>query len=101
MNAFGVVGPSDLLRTGGAVFLITRKSKLAKVLGYLWLAGEIYSLAQKERGLDPFTGRSLATGTTPTEDALMRFTGKAAPRPPQSGDGLAKPAFAGFLGYAL
>lgn len=76
----GVVQASDLLRTGGAIYLLTRKSKLAKFLGVLWLGGEIYSLTLRERGL--------VTGPTLAE----KLTGDAAPA-------AVTPSMKGLAGY--
>lgn len=93
---FGVIGWSDVLRTGLSIFLITRKSKLIKVLGYLGVVGEIYSLTQKERGIDPMTGKPMLVAGG---DALLPLTGKVPAQTP-SGDGLMVPKFAG-LGVLL
>lgn len=48
---FNVVGPSDVLRTGAAIFLLTRSSSVLKGIGLLWLASSVYSLSQRERAL--------------------------------------------------
>lgn len=44
-----VIQPSDVLRTAGAAFLLTRKSRWVKALGLLWLGSEIYSLSLREK----------------------------------------------------
>ena len=81
---------SDVLRTAGAMFLLTRKSTIAKALGFLWLAGEVAALAGREAG-----------GVAVASDALLPFTGKTIPAPVvPHGDELARPAFAG-LGVLL
>jgi hypothetical protein len=86
----GIIGVSDVLRTGGAVFLLTRKSRLAKFFGFLWLAGEVYSLTQKEA--------MAATGKV-TGDSLLPLSGKVPAQSP-TGDGLMVPKFNG-LGVLL
>lgn len=115
-KGFDIIKPSDVLRTAGAVFFLTRKHKLVKVLGWLWLGSEIYSLTQRENSL----AASALPPTTFTSAVRQVNVRTKEVSPPYgsagygdwlarqgndevrvySGDALMKPAFAGFLGYA-
>jgi hypothetical protein len=95
VDILSVVGFSDVLRTGGALFLITRQSKWAKLFGWLWLSGEIYSLAQKERGIDPFTGKAMVASAVTGDSLLPMSKGKRKIPGPS-----ASPSLEGFFGYA-
>lgn len=112
---FDVVGPSDLLRTGGAIFLLTRKSYIAKALGLLWLASEVVSLAGREGATIPLLATK-ATATTATASKTVKGSrddllplGAAGSSAGGTGanpqDRLATPSFMldgfrGYLGYA-
>jgi hypothetical protein len=75
---FSSLNGSDLLRTAGAAFLLTRSSTILKGLGFLWLAGTIYSVSQREKR----TGSSPSSSTFPgMPKGLSLNPFKADPKP--------------------
>ncbi len=93
-----VVLVSLLGRSALGAYLVTRKSSVAKGFGILALGSVAVSgaalLELKRRGVDLFaanTGRG---------DGLLAPSSKPVPTPSPKGDGLMKPSFAGYFGYA-
>jgi hypothetical protein len=94
---------SDLVRVGGGIFLLTRKSYVAKAigayLGYTEYVSVMRRLGAANPGTTPNTGAALVSSEIAPSAPAAPLALPAVPD--QSGDGLATPTMFGVEGLGV
>jgi hypothetical protein len=95
---FGEFRTADFLQAGGIAFLLTRSSRTMRLLGLVWLGGEVYSLATRGKATKAPPAPQKIAGdpivlSLPELPALPLDLGAGLPQTSSS-------ALAGLLGYS-